>query len=159
MSQRGIRKRALALAAVGAIVLFIAGCDCQQQVETLQGQNETLALRVEELESLLQRSEASARAAIARAEMQPPATAARPTAPTAPARPRTAQTPRSASTAQPQASAGRTVYTVVEGDNLWNIARRQLGRGIRYKEILDLNPSVSTNEPLAIGTRLILPAR
>ena len=36
-------------------------------------------------------------------------------------------------------SSGYKTYTVVEGDNLWNIAQRFLGSGSRYPEIASLN--------------------
>lgn len=56
-----------------------------------------------------------------------------------------------------QSFAGGSVYIVVEGDNLWNIAKKKLGSGTRYKEILALNPHISKDEPLTIGTKLLLP--
>jgi nucleoid-associated protein YgaU len=56
----------------------------------------------------------------------------------------------------PQAA---TDYVVREGDNLWSIARSELGSGTRYREILALNPNISRNEPLSIGTVLKLPPR
>jgi LysM repeat protein len=52
------------------------------------------------------------------------------------------------------------VYTVKEGDSLWEIAASQLGDGNRYKEIIKLNPDVSTDgENLTIGTKLKMPTR
>jgi nucleoid-associated protein YgaU len=54
---------------------------------------------------------------------------------------------------------GRPVYLVVEGDSLWSIAEKQLGSGARYKEILALNPGITRDQPLPIGTELILPAK
>jgi nucleoid-associated protein YgaU len=52
------------------------------------------------------------------------------------------------------------LYTVKEGDSLWKIAASQLGDGNRYKEIIKLNPNVSTDgENLAIGMKLKIPAR
>jgi nucleoid-associated protein YgaU len=52
-----------------------------------------------------------------------------------------------------------SVYVVVKGDTLWSIAQRKLGSGNRYKEILALNPQLQQNKPLAIGTKLTLPAK
>lgn len=52
------------------------------------------------------------------------------------------------------------VYTVKEGDSLWEIAASQLGDGNRYKEIVKLNPNVSTDDKnLAVGTKLKIPTR
>jgi nucleoid-associated protein YgaU len=52
-----------------------------------------------------------------------------------------------------------TVYIVKEGDSLWKIAASQLGDGNRYKEIMKLNPNVSTNKNLVVGTKLKIPTR
>jgi nucleoid-associated protein YgaU len=52
------------------------------------------------------------------------------------------------------------LYTVEEGDSLWEIAASQLGNGYRYKEIIKLNPDVSADgKNLAVGTKLKIPAR
>jgi nucleoid-associated protein YgaU len=52
------------------------------------------------------------------------------------------------------------LYTVKEGDSLWEIAASQLGDGNRYKEIIKLNLGVSANgKNLAVGTKLKIPAR
>jgi len=57
-------------------------------------------------------------------------------------------------------SNGRTVeYTVKDGDNLWDIAARELGNGLRYKEILKLNPGLTEKQALKIGMKLKLPAK
>ncbi|MHC4704724.1 MAG: LysM peptidoglycan-binding domain-containing protein, partial [Planctomycetota bacterium] len=55
----------------------------------------------------------------------------------------------------------RPQYVVKDGDNLWRVARAQLGDGTRYKEIVKLNPDVlkSENTTLDIGMRLRLPAQ
>ena len=50
-------------------------------------------------------------------------------------------------------------YTVKEGDSFWKIASNQLGDGERYKEIMALNPDVSANRNLAIGSKLKVPAQ
>ena len=52
------------------------------------------------------------------------------------------------------------LYTVEDGDSLWEIAASQLGDGNRYKEIIKLNPDVSTDgENLAVGMKLKIPTR
>ena len=70
-----------------------------------------------------------------------------------------ADTVTSAETMSTPAPAAESVYTVVAGDTLWKIAREQLGKGSRYKEILALNPNIAEHQPLSIGTQLKLPPR
>lgn len=65
--------------------------------------------------------------------------------------------PAPAPAVQPQIN--QSVYIVNEGDTLWNIAKKRLGNGNRYKEILALNPGITKDKPLAVGTRLIIPSR
>lgn len=60
---------------------------------------------------------------------------------------------------EPQPAAGQSVYTVLEGDSLWSIAKEQLGSGMRYKEILALNPNITKDTPLTIGMKLKMPSR
>jgi nucleoid-associated protein YgaU len=54
---------------------------------------------------------------------------------------------------------GRKVYVVQEGDNLYDIARRELGKALRWTEIYELNKDVLGKQSLdvAVGTQLILP--
>lgn len=60
----------------------------------------------------------------------------------------------------PKAKPGRQ-YVVQEDDSLWQIATKQLGDPVRYKEIVKLNPGVlkDENTTLRIGMQLNLPAR
>ena len=51
------------------------------------------------------------------------------------------------------------LYTIKNGDSLWSIAQKQLGDGNRFKEILKLNPNISANDNLAIGTKLKIPVK
>jgi len=52
------------------------------------------------------------------------------------------------------------LYTVEDGDSLWEIAASQLGDGNRYKEIIKLNPDVSADgKNLAVGMKLKIPTR
>lgn len=50
-------------------------------------------------------------------------------------------------------------YTVRNGDSLWKIAANELGNGIRFEEILELNPPMTKDSKLNIGTKLKLPAK
>ena len=52
-----------------------------------------------------------------------------------------------------------TEYIVKDGDSLWKIAEQQLGDGMRYKEILLLNPAISENQTLIVGTKLKIPSQ
>jgi nucleoid-associated protein YgaU len=57
-------------------------------------------------------------------------------------------------------STATTVYIVKDGDSFWKIAASQLGDANRYKEIIKLNPNVSTNDKnLAVGMKLKMPTR
>ena len=51
-----------------------------------------------------------------------------------------------------------TAYTVRAGDNLWQIAAKQLGDGNRHREIVKLNPALSDPNALRVGMTLKLPS-
>lgn len=85
---------------------------------------------------------------------QPSLNIATPTATqTAPAKATTTTAARSSSTVPTK------VYTVKEGDSLWKIAANELGEGFRFREILDLNPNISENQTLKVGSKLKIPTR
>lgn len=132
-------KSTLALC-ITILLASLAGCGENQQQVTLQDENQRLADRVAELEYALERQHAEQQQM---RQTQTPATgqAFTPTQPTGPALGNT------------------SVYLVVQGDTLYSIARKQLGSGQRYKEILALNPHVAENKPLPIGTKLTLPPK
>jgi LysM repeat protein len=51
-------------------------------------------------------------------------------------------------------------YTVVKGDCLWKIAKKQLGDGSRYIEIYKLNQDTIKNpDMISIGQKLVLPEK
>jgi len=54
--------------------------------------------------------------------------------------------------------AGARIHRVVSGENLYVIAKKYLGSGMRYKDITRLNPGVDPNR-LRIGQKLKIPAR
>ena len=62
--------------------------------------------------------------------------------------------------AQPEQPAGNSqTYTVQSGDCLWNIAARELGSGLRWSEIYELNRDIlSDPDRIQIGQELVLPA-
>lgn len=52
------------------------------------------------------------------------------------------------------------VYTVAKGDTLWSIAKKKLGSGKRYVEIVNLNKSLIKNiNSIKVGQKLIIPAK
>ncbi|HOL31940.1 MAG TPA: LysM peptidoglycan-binding domain-containing protein [Anaerohalosphaeraceae bacterium] len=50
-------------------------------------------------------------------------------------------------------------YVVKEGDSLWKIAASQLGSGVRYEEILALNPQLKKDSTLVVGSKIKIPAK
>ena len=62
--------------------------------------------------------------------------------------------------AQPEQPAGNSkTYTVQSGDCLWNIAARELGSGLRWSEIYELNRDIlSDPDRIQVGQELVLPA-
>jgi nucleoid-associated protein YgaU len=60
----------------------------------------------------------------------------------------------------PPASAepAERTYVIQRGDNLWQIAKRELGDGQRWKEILAANPGLN-EKSLPIGRKIVLPAK
>lgn len=143
------RSAIVLLAAVSVVLLFTAGCDSAKKTEALQKENQALTQRVAELEGQLAQTEA---AVVQSRAVQAQAAASQPvqvkdTIPTVAAAP-----------VEPS-PVGHFEYIVKEGDNLWKIARKQLGNGARYKEILALNPDITKDKPLAVGSKLTLPAK
>ena len=63
-----------------------------------------------------------------------------------------------ASIAAAPSSPLRTV-TVQPGDSIWKLAQRNLGRGLRWQELLTANPGIVDPKRLAAGTEIILPAQ
>lgn len=81
---------------------------------------------------------------------------AAPTVPAAPVAPAAPTTTESVSEEQPTT----VIYIVRPGDNLWRIAVRHLGSGLRWKDIYKLNRDKIKNPALIyIGQQLILPVK
>lgn len=49
-------------------------------------------------------------------------------------------------------------YEVQPGDELWGIAEQELGSGLRWREIIALNPGLTADQHVLPGTHLALPA-
>ncbi len=61
----------------------------------------------------------------------------------------------------PAAVAGQrklNVVTVKPGDSLWKIAQQNLGRGIRWRDLLAANPGIADGNHIAAGSQIYLPA-
>lgn len=48
-------------------------------------------------------------------------------------------------------------HVVQPGEELWGIAERELGSGLRWREIVALNPGLTAHDPVLPGTHLALP--
>ncbi|MCO6391930.1 LysM peptidoglycan-binding domain-containing protein [Aliihoeflea aestuarii] len=55
-------------------------------------------------------------------------------------------------------AAAPQTHTVVNGDNLWNLAEQYLGNGERWPEIAEANPELRNPNRLHVGQELTIPA-
>ena len=55
-------------------------------------------------------------------------------------------------------AAGSRSVTVRSGDTLWKIAQENLGHGTRWREVLAVNPAITSPEALKAGMQINLPA-
>ena len=152
-----MKRLALLMTVVGIVALYAVGCDSskEQELKFLQEQNQKLTQRVAELESQLESLEKTnqslvqlateLRNQLKQAEAEGQLRQAEATSPT--------------TKTDIQPSSVESIYTVVEGDSLWNIAEEQFGDGNLYTEILALNPQIEEDEPLFVGTKLKMPAQ
>ena len=111
----------------------------EQQLSTSQNTNNLYKQRVAELEYQLKQRESQLSQAMAQLQRNP--------------------SRDSTTTTTTRAAGAGSTYKVAEGDSLWDIAEANLGNGIRYKEILALNPSITSEDTLRVGARLNLPSR
>ncbi|HYL85619.1 MAG TPA: LysM peptidoglycan-binding domain-containing protein [Candidatus Angelobacter sp.] len=50
------------------------------------------------------------------------------------------------------------VVTVLPGDSLWKIAEQHLGSGLRWQELLAVNPGISNPSRILAGSQIVLPS-
>ncbi len=63
--------------------------------------------------------------------------------------------------AAPAAVAGKpklNVVTVKPGDSLWKLAHQNLGNGLRWRDLLAVNPGIADGNHIAAGSQIYLPA-
>jgi nucleoid-associated protein YgaU len=49
--------------------------------------------------------------------------------------------------------------TVQRGDSLWKLAQQNLGRGSRWRELLEVNPAIENPNRIAAGVQINIPTR
>ena len=150
-----MKRLALLMTAAGVVALCAGGCDSskEQELKFLQEKNQKLTQRAANLEEQLesvQKTNQRLTQRVAELEGQLKQTEAE-----GQLKQTEAIAPTTKTDIQP--STAESIYIVVEGDSLWNIAEEQLGDGNRYTEILALNPQIKEDEPLFVGTKLKMP--
>jgi len=58
----------------------------------------------------------------------------------------------------PAASAKLNVVTVKRGDSLWKLAQQNLGKGLRWHDLLAVNPGIVDANRIVAGSRIYVPA-
>jgi nucleoid-associated protein YgaU len=75
---------------------------------------------------------------------RPPAVGIAPSQPTAPI--------------VPAVPAKLNIVTVKPGDSLWKLAQQNLGKGLRWRELLSVNPGIVDGNYIVAGSQIYLPA-
>ena len=143
-----MKRVALLMTVVGVVAVCAGGCDSskEQELQFLREQNQKLTQRVAELEDQLESVQKTNQRLTQRvAELEDQLKQAEAIVPT--------------TKTDTQPSTAESIYIVVEGDSLWNIAEEQFGDGNLYTEILTLNPQIEEDEPLFVGTKLKMPPK
>jgi len=79
-------------------------------------------------------------------------------APVQPAAPTPVAPVAPAISAAPNGPANLTAVTVKPGDSLWKIAQQSLGKGLRWHDLLSVNPGIADANRIVAGSRIYLPA-
>jgi nucleoid-associated protein YgaU len=90
------------------------------------------------------------------APSRPPAARLVPAQPPAPVAPAVA--PSVAPAIVPAPAAKRNVVTVKPGDSLWKLAEQNLGKGLRWHELLSANPNILDPNHIVPGSQIVLPS-
>ena len=141
-----MKRLALLMIMVGVVALCTVGCDSskEEELQLFRKQNQELTQRVAKLESQLESLQNINQKLTQRvAELE--------------GQLKQADAPVSIAKTDTQPSTAESIYIVVEGDSLWNIAEEQFGDGNLYTEILTLNPQIEEDAPLFVGTKLKMP--
>jgi len=78
--------------------------------------------------------------------------------PSQPASPALDVTPSRPLIVGPAASAKRNVVTVKPGDSLWRLAQENLGKGLRWHDLLAVNPAIVDANHIVAGSQIFLPS-
>jgi len=78
--------------------------------------------------------------------------------PSQPASPAVDVTPSRPSIVGAAASVKLNVVTVKPGDSLWKLAEENLGKGLRWHDLLAVNPAIVDASHIVAGSQIFLPA-
>jgi len=78
--------------------------------------------------------------------------------PSQPASPAVEVTPSHPSIVGAAASAKLNAVTVKPGDSLWKLAQENLGKGLRWHDLLAVNPAIVDANHIVAGSQIFLPA-